>query len=132
MEAKKKKQGEVIVPPDVNVQPHEMRTAQALAAHGYIVRFIRKSDRFRENSADVLIGGVVWEMKAPTSPRLRRVQENLRHALHQSQYVIFDSRRMKKIPDTAIERELRKWAKELKRLKALMYVDKHGRVFDIK
>ena len=127
-----KEKGEVIIPPDVNVWPHELRTAKALAAEGYTVRFIRKSERFRENSADVLIDGILWEMKAPKSSRLCRVQENLRHALHQSRYVVFDSRRMKKIPDVAIEREIRKWAKELKRLKALKYVDKHGQVFDIK
>ena len=128
----KKEKGEVIIPPDVNVWPHELCTAKALAAEGYTVRFIRKSERFRENSADVLINGVLWDMKAPTSAYIQRVGENLREALRQSRYVVFDSRRMKKIPDSAIERELRKWAKELKRLKALKYVDKHGQVFDIK
>ena len=128
----KNRQGEVIVPPDVNVWPHEMRTAQALAAHGYTVRFIRKSEEEFHVSADAYINGVAWEMKAPKSPQLDKVQDNLRRAVHQSQYVIFDSRRMKKIPDTAIERELRKWAKEIKKLKGLIFVNKHGKVFIIK
>ena len=128
----KKEKGEVIIPHDVNVQPHEMRTAQSLAAHGYTVRFIRKSEKFRERSADVLIDGVMWEMKAPKSSRLYKVQENLRRALHQSRYVVFDSRRMKRIPDAAIERELRKWGKEMKELRGLLFVNRHGQVITIK
>ena len=128
----KKRQGEVIVPPDVNVWPHEIRTAQALAAYGYTVRFIRKSEEEFHVSADAYINGVAWEMKAPTSSHLHKVEDNLRRAVHQSQYVVFDSRRMKKIPDIAIERELRKWAKEMKELKGLLFVNRLGQVLPIK
>lgn len=96
------------------------------------MRFIRKSEEEFHVSADVYIDGVVWEMKAPSSTQLRRVQRNLRRAVHQSSYVMFDSRRMKKIPDTAIERELRKWAKEMKELKGLLFVNRHGTVLSIK
>lgn len=127
-----KEKGEVIIPPDVNVQPHELRTAKALAAKGYTVRFIRKSEEEFHLSPDVYIDGIAWEMKAPKSSLLHKVQDNLRRAVHQSQYVVFDSRRMKKIPDSAIERELCKWAKEMKKLKGLLFVNRHGQVIPIK
>ena len=127
-----KKNGRIILSPDVNIWPHEMRTAKALAAHGYVVRFIRKSEREFHTSADVYINGVAWEIKSPKSPHLHKVQDNLRRAVHQSQYVVFDSRRMKKIPDIAIERELHKWAKEMKELKGLLFVNRHGIVLPIK
>lgn len=132
MGSTKKKQGHIIVAPDVNVWPHEWDTARALASAGYVVEFIRKSEEKFHTSADIMIDGVAWEIKAPKSKYMRKVQENLRRALHQSRYVIFDCRRMKNIPDTAVKRELIKWANELKELKGLKCVDRHGIVIDIK
>ena len=62
-------------------------------------------------------------MKAPKASNMKVVEKNLRKATDQSPYVIFDSRRMKGIPDHAIERELRVCAagrvKALNRLNAL-------------
>lgn len=72
-------------------------------------------------------------MKSPTSDALRRVQKTLREALRQSNYVIFDSRRMKGLPDAAIERELRrKWVEDLRHLKGLILVKRGGVVVVIK
>ena len=47
-------------------------------------------------------------MKSPKSDKMAMVQKNMRRALHQSPNVIFDSRRMKRLLDAAIEREVRK------------------------
>lgn len=127
-----KARGKIIISPDVNVWPHEMKTAEALARAGFTLEFIRRSEEQRATSADVIIDGLVWEMKAPKSDKLRRVQRSLRNALHQSQNVIFDSRRMKGIPDAPIERELRKYAAELRKLKHLMFVNRKGEVLVIK
>lgn len=78
-------------------------------------------------SADRIIGGLIGEMKAPKSSALRRVQRTLRDAVKQSRSVIFDSRRMKGVPDKAIERELRMWAKELKSLDRLWFRSPEGK-----
>lgn len=64
------------------------------------VEFIRKSEEPYATSADVLIDGIQWEMKSPKSDKLKMVQKNLRLALRQSRNVIFDSRWMKKLPDS--------------------------------
>ncbi|WP_165043810.1 MULTISPECIES: hypothetical protein [unclassified Adlercreutzia] len=124
--------GKIIIPSDTNVWPHEMETAHALARSGLTVKFIRCSKERHVTSADVIIDGDEWEMKAPESCKLKMVERNLRRALKQSPNVIFDSRRMKGIPDTAIERELRKWALELKSLRRLILVNRHGKVIAIK
>ena len=128
----KKEQGQIIIQSGANVWPHELKTAEALAAAGYTVEFIRRSKKQHETSADCVIDGAVWEMKSPTASQLRRVQRTLRDALKQSRNVIFDSRRMKGLPDKAIERELRKWAVELKHLDRLLFVGRGGTVIDIK
>lgn len=127
-----KSQGKIIIHSGANVWPHELKTAQAFTAIGKDVEFIRRSEKEHATSADCIIDELIWEMKAPKSNALRRVERTLRDALRQSRNVIFDSRRMKGIPDHAIERELRKWARELKSLERLMFVCRSGAVIDIK
>lgn len=126
------RKGRIIIAPGINVWPHELKTAEALASAGYTVEFIRRSEERYATSADCVINGTVWEMKSPTSGAKRRIQRTLRDALVQSRCVIFDSRRMKGLPDKAIERELRKRTPELKSLKHLIFVGRGGIVIDIK
>ena len=124
--------GNITIPADVDVWPHELKTAQALAAAGHDVRFVRKSDEPHVRTADLLMDGASWEMKAPKSSQLNAVQRNLRRALGQSSNVVFDSRRLKGLPDAAVERELRKWAGELRSLRHLLFVNRHGEVVEIR
>ena len=57
--------GKVIVPAHIEVWPHEFKTAQALAAAGFTVEFLRRSEGAGVKSADIIMNGVAWEMKAP-------------------------------------------------------------------
>ncbi|WP_165054466.1 hypothetical protein [Adlercreutzia sp. ZJ305] len=124
--------GKIIIAAGSNVWQHEMDTARALAGAGRTVEFVRRSEEKRTTSADVLMDGELWEMKAPKSDKARRVIRTLRDALHQSRNVIFDSRRMSKVPDAQIEHELRKGARELRSLRHLVFVNRKGKVIDIK
>ena len=127
-----KRQGKIIIGQGVNVWPHELKTAQSFAAVGKDVEFIRRSEEQRVTSADVVIDGLVWEMKAPTADNLKAVERNLKRGRWQSENIIFDCRRMKRVPDAAIEREVRKQAFAVPRVKRLRYVNKHGQIIDIK
>ena len=103
-----------------------------MANAGYVIEFIRRSEEKRAKSADILIDGVVWVMKSPTADNTRALDRNLRRALHQSDCIIVDSCRMKRVPDFAVERELRKLAVELRSLKRLKLVNRKRIVIDIK
>ena len=127
-----RKQGKIIIAAGANVWPHEMDTAQSLAMAGYTLEFIRRSEEYRTTSADVIMNGLIWEIKAPESNKVKVIEKNLRKALHQSKNVIFDARRMKKLPDMVIEREVRKWCCELRTIKHLVYVNRSGEVCIIK
>lgn len=127
-----KQMGKIIIAADLNVWPHEYETAKALARAGLTVEFIRRSEEYRTTSADVIIGGECWEIKAPRSNKASAVDKNIRKALHQSKFVIFDSLRMRQVPDSVIERELRKSAHVLRSMKHLLFVDRHRSVIDIK
>lgn len=76
--------------------PHELKTAEALAEAGHVVEFVRRSEEKRAKSADALIDGVLWEMKAPTADNLKAIERNLKRGRWQSGSIVFDCRRMKK------------------------------------
>ena len=109
-----------------------MATARALADAGYDVEFIHRTWGKRVASADMVVDGVIWEVKSPTSGNIRVVQKHIRAALHQSRDVVFDSRRMKGHSDEVIEREVRKWVANLTYVRRMLYVNRHGEVVKIK
>lgn len=59
-----REKGKIIIAPGINVWPHELKTAEALAEAGHVVEFVRRREEKRAKSADALIDGVLWEMKA--------------------------------------------------------------------
>lgn len=127
-----KERGKIIIAADLNVWPHEYETAKALAKSGLTVEFVRRSEEYRTTSADVIIDGECWEIKAPISNKASAIDKNIRKALHQSKFVIFDSHRMKHVSDSVIERELRKSAGILRSMRHLLFADRHRSVIDIK
>ena len=121
----------VIIPAGVNVWPHELKTAKALINHGYTVEFKKKSEAYRVHSADAYIDGALWEFKAPDSGKLDAVERNLRRAKNQSCYIVFDSIRMKKIPDVAVKREIKAKAPHISGIKKIIFVNKRRKCIDI-
>ena len=124
--------GEIVIRNGVKPWPHEIRTAEALAAHGCTVIFLRRIEGDHRNSADVEIDGREWEIKSPISSSLSNVQKTLRKGAHQSCCIIYDSQRVKNLTDFQIERELRKQAKDFRSLRRVLFVNKRREVIDIK
>lgn len=128
----KEKVGNVTIPPDVGIRPHELCTARSLAKAGHEVVFLKKSDVEHRKTPDILMDGVPWEMKAPIAPNARALDRNVRRALRQSSRIVIDARRIKKLPDSVVERELRKYAREMQSIKAMLMIDHHENIIDIK
>ena len=124
--------GEIVIKPGIDVWPHEMRTAQALANAGYKVTFLKRNPEEYKRTADIKIGETLWEIKSPKSDKLKKVERTLRDAIHQSPYVVYDSQRIKSLNDNQIMQELHKWATNLKSLKGLLFVNKKRNVILIK
>ena len=103
-----------------------------MASAGYDVSFVPRSEDEYVRTPDVLIDGELWEMKAPKSDKVSMIRKNLRRAMHQSLNVIFDSRRMKRLPNAVIEREIRVRAAEMRTLQHLIYISRGGEVLRIK
>ena len=129
---RKRKIGKIIKPGDVNIWAHEEAIAKTLALYGYDVEFIRKSNREREHSADAYIDGEKWEFKSPTANHTKTILKNLKDARWQSDKVVLDSRRMKKVPNEAILRELKSSIREVPEIKRVKYISKSKKLIDIK
>lgn len=133
MLAMKKPKGKIIIQSGANPWPHELKTAESLAAIGYVVEFIKKSEADHEHTADVYLDGGLWEMKAPISSSLKAIERNIRRGLDQSSSIVFDSRRMRGLPDAAIEREVNACVNgRIKGLVHLIYINRKGNVIDKK
>jgi hypothetical protein len=127
-----KQTGKIIIPAGVNVWPHEYRTAQSLVNAGYDVKFVPISNIEGEKSHDVFLNGVRFEFKAPKSAKMDAVERNLKKATSQCDRIVFDSRRMKRVPDRAIERELSRQLFKSAVIRQILFVNRHGIVVDIK
>ena len=128
---RKKRVGKVTKIGDVSPWPHEEATAKALALCGYDVTFIKASDREYEHSADAYVDNVLWEFKAPKGRKMSAVERNLRRGKDQSNKIVFDSRRMKGLPDEAIIREILSKAPFISDIECVRYINKHGKSIDI-
>ena len=126
-----KKNGKIIIPDGVDVWPHELESAKVLIRYGHIVEFLKAIDQKGKQTADCLIDGIIWEMKAPKASNLKAVERNLKRGKWQSCRIVFDSRRMKYIPDKVIERELRKRFAEIKEIENIKFINRHSQVIDI-
>lgn len=102
--------GGVYYPNGMTVWPHEERTASALARTGRSVSFIPRKEGRRVKSADIVMDGVEWEMKAPKAAGLKALDRILRRAVRQSRNIVIDAARIDGSTDAQIERDLRRVA----------------------
>lgn len=123
--------GKIIIPAGVNVWPHELETAKALVNFGHTVEFKKKAEGHKVHSADAYVDGILWEFKAPNGSKLDTVERNLRRAKEQSDRVVFDSIRMKKIPDFAIKREISSKAPLISGICEVIFVNRKRECIDI-
>lgn len=125
------KTGKLIIPDGVDVWPHELESAKVLIRYGFVVEFLKTIDQKGKQTADCLMNGKAWEMKAPRASNLKAVERNLKRGKWQSCRIIFDSRRMKYVPDKAIERELRRCLMKINEIKEIKFINRHSQVIDI-
>lgn len=123
--------GKITIPAGVNVWPHELETAKALVNFDHVVDFKKRTEGYKVHSADAYIDGRLWEFKAPNSSKLDAVERNLRRAKTQSDRIVFDSARMKRVPDFAIGREIRAKAPLITGIKEIIFVNRRRECIDI-
>lgn len=128
---KQNKYTSIIIPGDVYVWPHELKSVQSLANAGYDVEFLRTLKNDRAKSPDIIMDKLLWEIKSPKTDKLSAIERNLKRATKQSENIIIDSRRMVKLHDNSIQKMLIKKYKEQKTIKRLLFINRKREVIDI-
>ena len=123
------KQG-VFKPAGRRVWPHEDRTADILASHGHYVEFLPESNL---HSADILLDGILYEMKSPRSFNTNSMEQLIKDALYKKQCpnIEFDSLRLKGIRDDKVVEFLISQVKMRNRIKSMLFVNKRHELIDI-
>lgn len=124
----------VVIPPEIRhvVQAHEIDVARVLSEHFKArVYFLVPRRGYKMKSADVLLSGVLWEIKSPTGASKATTIQKQFKGLLQSKNLVIDGRRMRlddKFAIAKIKRELllRKSAKRV------LYIQKSGKILDCK
>ena len=116
---------DVVIPDGFKINNAEREAAWILANHyKTTVCILRPTGRFREKTADFIIGDSRYELKTPTSSQVRTVEKLIRQATEQSENVIIDSRKTKIIEKRMIEICIDRLANIKKLNKIVLIVDK--------
>ena len=128
MKSKNIKRGRVVTPADANPWPHEQKVAKILALAGHYVEFIPETNL---KTPDIYLDNTIYEIKSPITDNPKKIIRNVKRALEKSPNVIIDSSRVKGLSDEAIQRTLKNKAKDLLRLRNLLFINKRGQIIDI-
>lgn len=128
MKNKNTKRGRVVTPADANPWPHEQKVAKILALAGHYVEFIPETNL---KTPDIYLDNTIYEIKSPITDNPKKIIRNVKRALEKSPNVIIDSSRVKGLSDEAIQRTLKNKAKDLLRLRNLLFINKRGQIIDI-
>lgn len=86
----------------VILERHEMMTVNFLLDYGYDIELIRPSLTPHSKNADLIMLGLVWEMKTLTTGSKTSLTTTFRRATRQSPNVIMDLRWVRMSEDVAI------------------------------
>ena len=129
--AKNEKLGRIILPYGVDPENHERDTADVFLLLGFDVEFITPIRTKGARTADVMIGGVLWEMKSPTGNTNKTIERQLQRGSRQSRNIIIDGRRTR-LADKEILKELTKKFELVRSIKRIIFITKDGETVDFR
>ena len=125
-----KKSYDVIIPHNHKARPTELEVASILANYFKTnVRILRKSERFKEPSADFEISGIIYELKSPITSKVSSMEKIIRLASKQSSNVVIDIRRSRITEKRMIEL-CKDRLVNIKRLRKIVLIVKNKKVLE--
>jgi hypothetical protein len=124
----------VILPDNLKQQPepHEIEVARILTRHFRSdATFIATRIGYRLKSADLLISGVVWEIKSPIGNSKTTIENQFKAARKQSRSIVLDGRRTKR-DDAILLRETTKEVVRHRSIRRLLFINKIEEVIKVR
>lgn len=117
--------GSVKIPQGLQVDPHELATAETLARHGHRVEFRPLSTVPGVKNPDAIMDGEVWEFKSPRGGGKNTVNHQFARARQQGNRLVLDLRRSDLADIDALEQARRRLAAE-KKITHVIVISKDG------
>jgi hypothetical protein len=121
--------GSYFVPAGRKLWPHEIKSAEALAGAGYTVKFLDEAGD--KTVPDAEINGMLYELKSPKTDKLNQIQNNLKKANRKTPYIIIESCRIIKLPDSKVQKYLAQRFGEQRTIRGLLYINRRREIVDI-
>ena len=113
-------------------EPHEIEVAWILARHYHtVVEFLTPSEGYKMKTADMVMNGIIWEIKSPTGKGNSTVPNQFKRAAKQSSHIVFDARRVQLHEDDVL-RQVRRQLTVQKAVKVVLFITKAGTVMEIR
>ena len=94
------------------------------------MELIPKSNREGEHSADIKIGRLLWEMKAPKGEGSSLMKNTIQKAVKQSENVVLDLRRTKRHQTKCLS-EIKREFVNSKSIRRIMIITKERKVIEM-
>ena len=114
----------------VFLEPHEHKTIRFLAEYGMNIEAIRASNTPGVHTADILVDGAIWEMKAAFGGGKSTILRQFRGASKPSDRMVLDLRNAKLSPEDA-EKDALGYFKKSRGIRRLRLITKEGKLLDI-
>ena len=108
----------------------EFETAKFLLETGKDIVFIRPSSIPNQHRPDILMDGIEWEIKCPIGKSPRTIENNMRKAISQSCFIIFDLRFVKLSEKQCIS-QLEEQFHSRSKVKKLIIIKKSGEMIKL-
>jgi hypothetical protein len=125
------KTGKIIAGFRPHLEEHEWDTIEYFRACGKTVELIKPSGTKKQNSADIVMDGKIYEIKSPDGNSRWTIEKQFARASRQAEHMIFDARRLgfpnRLRPDkNYVESEVEKQFRKKRRIKTLILILKNG------
>ena len=109
----------------IKITEDEKYAANFLVSRGYCIEVVRPQNIPHSKNADFLIGGVIWEVKTPQGESKYGVERIYRKAAKQSNSLIFDLRKSKRLD---VKNDILKFYKAYRSIRRLMIITKTEKI----
>jgi Contact-dependent growth inhibition CdiA C-terminal domain len=113
------------------IEPHEALAADALALNGFDVMFLRPLNTYKTKTPDILMRGLEWELKSPTSSEKTTIPNIIHKATKQSSHLVVDTFRTN-LSDIVVIAQLKACILKHRSIKKLIVITKSREIIELK
>lgn len=129
-----RQKADVIIPDGMKPIPadHELAVALILARHhNCLVEFLQPVAGYRTKTPDIVMNGIMWEIKSPTGNSKKSTVEYQFKGLKQSRNLVLDGRRTR-LDDVFLRSQIKQEIARHSRVGRVLFISKSDAVIELR